>query len=331
MKRLSMKPISPENGGTTSAACIRVQRIDAIDYDTENQPSSSRRIEFDSARNSYENTFKVPTYSAAKPSPSPAKKNESKQLTWHKSVMNALESHEFRRRDSHTTKQFSSCRGLNYAKDRKIATTTAQSKCDLAITKGLVAGRTAIFERQTSVDGAGTTKHQGKDPAELSLKERFDFFEKNKGTALIPKAAFGMAPSAKQIANPNTSGSESSQISQDTPKKREEDIDILMNLLSCDELPKRNGSAPSAPPMPESNNGNRMRVNQNRHSDEHLNVSQGVRDAIEDVKCVKINPPKTGSIYPFLVDSDLDSDAKLEILETSTESEDDSDDDNDMR
>lgn len=325
-----MKPISPENGATSSAACIRVQRIDAIDFATE--PSSSRRIEFTSAQNSDENTFKVPTHSAVMPSPSPAKKNESRQLTWHKSVMDALESHEFRRRNAYTTKQFSSCRGLNYGKDRKIATTTPQSKCDLAITKGLVAGRTAIFERQTSVEGAETTKQQHKDPAELSLKERFEFFEKNKGTALIPKAAFGMAPSAKQIASSNTSGSESSLISQATPKGREEDIDIFMSLISCDEPPERDGSAPSASPMPEVNDGDRTKkVNQKCHSDEHLNVSQGVRDAIEDVKCVQINPPKTGSIYPFLVDSDLDSDAKLEILETSSESDDDSDGDNDMR
>jgi actin-binding protein anillin len=39
----------------------------------------------------------------------------------------------------------------------------------------------------------------------MSLKERMAIFEKNKGTALVPKAAFGMAPSIKTIIGSNES------------------------------------------------------------------------------------------------------------------------------
>lgn len=44
-----------------------------------------------------------------------------------------------------------------------------------------------------------SSKSNQKDPAEMSLKERMALFEKNKGTALIPKAPLGIAPSLKQI------------------------------------------------------------------------------------------------------------------------------------
>lgn len=36
-----------------------------------------------------------------------------------------------------------------------------------------------------------------KDPALMSVSERKALFEKNKGDALVPKAAFGMAPAVK--------------------------------------------------------------------------------------------------------------------------------------
>ncbi|XP_063629461.1 anillin [Cydia splendana] len=53
-----------------------------------------------------------------------------------------------------------------------------------------VLSRAAMFE-------AGSPK--AKDPAEMSLRERKALFEKNKGAAIVPKAPFGQAPSAKTL------------------------------------------------------------------------------------------------------------------------------------
>lgn len=53
-----------------------------------------------------------------------------------------------------------------------------------------VLSKAALFE-------AGSPK--AKDPAEMSLRERKAMFEKNKGAAIVPKAPFGLAPSAKTL------------------------------------------------------------------------------------------------------------------------------------
>lgn len=53
-----------------------------------------------------------------------------------------------------------------------------------------VLSKAAMFE-------AGSPKT--KDPAEMSLRERKALFEKNKGAAIVPKAPFGQAPSAKSL------------------------------------------------------------------------------------------------------------------------------------
>ncbi|XP_029712780.2 anillin isoform X2 [Aedes albopictus] len=69
------------------------------------------------------------------------------------------------------------------------------------ISKGLVSGRAAMFE--SSRPRHSILKNQ-KDPAEMSLKERLAIFEKNKGQALVPKAAFGISPSIRQITGDNS-------------------------------------------------------------------------------------------------------------------------------
>lgn len=48
-----------------------------------------------------------------------------------------------------------------------------------------------------------------KDPALLSVSERKALFEKNKGTALVPKAAFGMAAPIKTTEKESSSSNES--------------------------------------------------------------------------------------------------------------------------
>lgn len=77
----------------------------------------------------------------------------------------------------------------------------------LQISRGIVSGRTAIFENTNSFE-----RKPGKpavDPAEMSLRDRLALFEKKKDTALIPKAAFGMSVSAKQIASNQNAGKSS--------------------------------------------------------------------------------------------------------------------------
>ncbi len=149
-------------------------------------------------------------------------KRPSKQLKWDQNVMDHLEQQGFQRRESTTSKLIYD---YNEPKDmvktvpeqtepvKKTYVSTAhiskvsevKTSRDIdnnktvkhapVVTKGLVSDRAARFE---SSQPNASQKTQ-KDPAEMSLKERLALFEKNKGTALIPKAALGMSVSAKQI------------------------------------------------------------------------------------------------------------------------------------
>lgn len=272
------------------------------------------------------------------------------------------------------------------------------------VSKGLVSGRTAIFENPGRP--ATASARNQKDPAEMSLKERMALFEKNKGTALIPKAALGMSASAKQImgdqkaephkepqkpivitgqppsapqmssgvqaiasalvssqqkspfgkavpAESHASGSgirqtvaallsgsqtiSESQISNEVRRNREQEMNVLLNRFNKDQqvyptAPPLTPTPPPAPPMPatllesadkcnsikKSNNHKRRSgkftlkppivercVEAVVISDEKFDVSPQVRESLEDVKRVKINPPKNGRLYPAL--SDIES------------------------
>ncbi|XP_049545216.1 anillin [Anopheles darlingi] len=70
---------------------------------------------------------------------------------------------------------------------------------------GIVSGRAAMFEKSGG-RRQSILKNGQKDPAEMSLKERMAIFEKNKGTALVPKAAFGISPSIRQITGQKDAG-----------------------------------------------------------------------------------------------------------------------------
>lgn len=351
----------------------------------------------------------------------------NKQLKWDKSVMDALESQGFKRRDTTTSRleyEFKDAekqkpsvstsmarQQLNVGRERSTTatatktTTTGPSqsvKNDVTVTKGLVSGRTAIFEKSERTQGMGgagsgaVPKQNQKDPAEMSLKERLALFEKNKGSALIPKAALGMAPSAKQImptekphhacvkpvittpqqpmigsssssattsmpstkvnnfnkplmADSNASGSgirqtvaallsntatiSESQIAQEVRKTREQEMNILLNRFNqnatanVERDPEPERPIPTAPPMPKTNYGT-TKANHKRRSDEKLDVSPSVRDCVEDVKRVRVNPPKSGYIYPAL--SDIESVTESDKCKSSeTYTEDDDDDDGD--
>lgn len=161
------------------------------------------------------------------------KNSNNKHLKWDKHIMDSLESQGYKRRDT-TTKRleydFSAKsperKGTNTGPSnakmsqdkRKISGGSgAIPKTDgnrelipppkkMEITKGMVSGRAAIFETQRAngSTAAGATANTApdknkKDPAEMTLKERMALFEKNKGQALIPKAALGIATSVRQI------------------------------------------------------------------------------------------------------------------------------------
>lgn len=128
-------------------------------------------------------------------------RSPSKQLKWDQQVMDALEQQGFQRRESTTSKLVYDFKGrellsrpeTDEPSPKKNEKKTA-TKFD--VSRGLVSGRTALFE---NVQKAKSPTRLHKDPAELSIRERLALFERNKGNALIPKAALGMAPSAKQI------------------------------------------------------------------------------------------------------------------------------------
>jgi hypothetical protein len=61
---------------------------------------------------------------------------------------------------------------------------------------GTVLHKAALFE-------TSPTKKCGRDPAELSVAERLALFERNKGQALVPKAAFSMPVPAKYLEEKN--------------------------------------------------------------------------------------------------------------------------------
>lgn len=75
--------------------------------------------------------------------------------------------------------------------------------------KGFVqSARAAFFDRSPLLKSPPGKR----DPAEMTLKERLALFEKNKGSALVPKAALGMSVSAKQIMNDTKCGNDQSKI-----------------------------------------------------------------------------------------------------------------------
>lgn len=160
----------------------------------------------------------------------------SKSLKWDQKVMDSLEQQGFTRRESTTSKMVYDYKETTAAGNASATKESVPSKQSAetnvtrnvaannvpkekverkilnrpsmaaAVKKGTVSGRAAIFEncgtKSTATVGSScATRSTHKDPAEMSLKDRLALFEKNKGTALIPKAAFGMSASHKQIVD----------------------------------------------------------------------------------------------------------------------------------
>ncbi|XP_040168540.1 anillin isoform X1 [Anopheles arabiensis] len=168
---------------------------------------------------------------------------QTKSLKWDQKVMDTLESQGFQRRESTTSKLVydykedkngqktdtyrapvtasavsSTSRERNTTqadqadavkKSAPVSSSSSQPK-KVAVgapkpAGGLVSGRAAMFEK-SSGRRQSILKPGQKDPAEMSLKERMAIFEKNKGAALVPKAAFGISPSIRQITGQKEGG-----------------------------------------------------------------------------------------------------------------------------
>ncbi|PSN56602.1 hypothetical protein C0J52_01580 [Blattella germanica] len=125
---------------------------------------------------------------------------------------------------------------------------------------GSVLHKAAIFESNSP------TKKNGKDPTELSVSERFALFERNKGQALIPKAAFSMPVPVKYLEGKD--GDKSSLNKASSPGKANKIVSNIVTQLQkgVDEKPKRDIPARNSPsktvgkavknPMNQLNKGN---------------------------------------------------------------------------
>ncbi|CAH1132178.1 unnamed protein product [Ceutorhynchus assimilis] len=121
-----------------------------------------------------ENTYTKETNSSPKKG---GFEGNPKQINWDKKVLDTLEEKQLK------TSQ-------KIPEEVEIQTPKSPNK----FRSGAISNRAAMFEQNaTEVVAAKPTK----DPALLSLAERKALFEKNKGEALIPKAAFGMSAPVK--------------------------------------------------------------------------------------------------------------------------------------
>ncbi|XP_055620837.1 anillin-like isoform X2 [Toxorhynchites rutilus septentrionalis] len=356
-----------------------------------------------------------PPKSILSPGKTDSEKAPTKTLKWDKQVMDALESQGFQRRESTTSKlvyDYKSDTRQSHEKQEIEANEKALvplkktrapeipgssrergvvQKTEKAIvkkpevSKGLVSTRAAIFE--SSKKRQSIARNQ-KDPAEMSLKERLAMFEKNKGQALVPKAAFGISPSIRQITGESTSATgkqpssclaiqgagigtiskdqtvkqkqkidsynkpqltessatgsaiknalaslmannstiSESRIAEETRRQRQQEMEMLLNRfskpadMSSDAIDEK--SIPMAPPMPPEGYLTLSAKKQQARHDEAVvagnkrrsgekHISPEVRSTLEDVKRIRVVPPKDGHLYPTLSD----------IETTTTESE----------
>ncbi|XP_050299798.1 anillin-like isoform X2 [Anthonomus grandis grandis] len=131
-----------------------------------------------------------------------------KHISWDRSVLDTLESQGFQRTQSSSRLVYAYNSQENAAKPPEVSSISEepQEKPESPKTtvktpdspsknfrSGAIANRAAMFESKT----VQSPVKPGKDPAMLSLAERKALFEKNKGDALVPKAAFGMSAPVK--------------------------------------------------------------------------------------------------------------------------------------
>lgn len=129
----------------------------------------------------------------------------SKKLLWDKKVMDSLEAQGFTRRESTVPKMVydysSSATTSSAAAAAKPATLSKNSpakvfKKPVEDTKAPLPAPPmppTKLPEQRNVRFSNISQKNQKDPADLSLKDRMAIFEKNKGTAPVPKTPYGIA------------------------------------------------------------------------------------------------------------------------------------------
>lgn len=133
-----------------------------------------------------------------------------KKLMWDKKVIDSLEAQGFARRESAVPKlvydysndkpSTSVAAASSPAKSSSIFTKPAEKKSIMSPIKKDFSQQPKVATTSSSSLASSTNKNvrfsskfrDGKDPAEMSLKERMAIFEKNKGTAPVPRTPFGI-------------------------------------------------------------------------------------------------------------------------------------------
>uniref|UniRef100_A0A7G3AC04 Putative actin-binding protein anillin isoform x1 n=1 Tax=Lutzomyia longipalpis TaxID=7200 RepID=A0A7G3AC04_LUTLO len=236
MSSVAAEPARPRNRlGKLAALAESINR-----WEDEKQPPQAVGVQKENVPEVMKQTGAVPKRPQVVdtlPKEGTAKKTPTKQLKWDKSVMDALESQGFKRREStknliyeyretenrerenvlNETNKSSSLKKSKAAAEGNpsgsyVATIEANRNTEvkdspkkLNVTRGLVTGRAAFFEASGAIPR--TQKVTTKDPAEMSLKERMALFERNKGAAPVPKqlgatSAAATATAAAQQAKP---------------------------------------------------------------------------------------------------------------------------------
>lgn len=139
-----------------------------------------------------------------------------------------------------------------------------------------------------------------------------------------------------------------SSISLDVKKQRQHEMDVLLNRFHKDGnensnpsapqlTPPRPTEAPPPPPPPMPQQSDKQQVKKRRSGDDEEKISPEVRSTLDDIKRVRVNPPKDGRLYPGLSDietteSDQDNYTTATVsVSEGEEEEDDEDYDGDNR
>ncbi|CAH0551583.1 unnamed protein product [Brassicogethes aeneus] len=328
-----------------------------------------------------------------------------KQIKWDQTVLDTLEN--VNKKDETKKSKPETVREEPEKGSNKIAeiqanfngggkTPSSPTKCPRSPvkSKGVISGRAAFFE-----SAANSPNKPTKDPALMSVSERMALFEKNKGAALVPKAAFGMSapvsdakqntkpalaaksgekasggkkypapkpPTVAQVHNPPTVAAVSQaggiaskmaallegkstisegQISSGIKEQRQKEMDMLLNRFNknkevanvqeessdedemdaneetamlCERKSTKivSSSMPPPPPAPE-----HIYVESRKSGGKRSSTSsdQIVTAVLDEVKRIKVSPPKHGKLYPNL--SDIEASTETE---TQTQTSDDS-------
>lgn len=120
-----------------------------------------------------------------------AAESPSKKLLWDKKVMDSLEAQGFTRRDTSGPKlTYDYAKPSTSTSSAKVASPLKSSDSKPAVK--FVPAAPKPLPLPTAGRSSNIFQKNQKDPAEMSLKDRMAIFEKNKGTAPVPKTPYGI-------------------------------------------------------------------------------------------------------------------------------------------